>query len=130
MNPLKRAHQAGGSVPESSDMQGDFTRHQIAREAKAIVALAFRNGPIEQVHAGQRCPTCAGRPGFSRITDDEMKAIMQNADRVYALLALKTEDPAEYERQIRFGDRYTAMWDDPKIPTRRRPGTEPRRPSE
>ena len=122
----KRAHRAEGSVPESSDMQGDFTRHQIVREAKAIVALAFRNGPIEQVHAGQPCPTCAGRPGISRITDDEMKAIMQNAvDRVYGLLALKTEDPAEYERQIQFGERYTAKWDDPKMPTRRRPRTEP-----
>ena len=53
---------------------------------------------------------------------------MQNAvDRVYALLALKTDDPAEYERQIRFGERYTAKWDDPKMPTRRRPGTEPPR---
>jgi len=71
-------------------MDGDVTRHLIVREAKAIVALAFRNGPIELVHAGQPCPTCAGRPGFSRITDDEMKAIMQNAvDRVHALLALK-----------------------------------------
>ena len=56
-----------------------------------------------------------------------MKAIMQNAvDHVYALLALKTEDPAEYERQIRFGDRYTAKWDDPKMPTRHH-GKEPRR---
>ena len=71
---------------------------------------------------------CASRPGFSRITDDEMKAIMQNAvDRVYGLPVLKTEDPAEYERQIRFGDRYTVKWDDPKMPTRHRPGTEPRR---
>ena len=115
-------------MPKSSDMEGDFTRHQIVREAKAIVALAFRNGPIEQVHAGRPCPTCAGRPGFSRITDDEMKAIMQNAvDRVYVLLALKTEDPAEYERQIRFGERYTAEWDDPKTPTRRRHVSEHRR---
>src|SRR5579862_3080202 len=109
-------------------MEGHFTRHQIVREAKAIVALAFRNGPIEQVHTGEPCPTCAGRPGFSRITDDEMKAIMQNAvDRVYALLALRTKDPAEYERQIRFGERYTAKWDDPKMRRRRRPGAEPPR---
>ena len=109
-------------------MERDFARHQIAREAKAIVALAFRNGPIEEVHAGRLCPTCAGRPGFSRITDDELKVIMQNAvDHVYALLALKTDDPAEYERQIRFGERYTANWDDPKMPTRRRSGTEPYR---
>ena len=127
MIQLKRADRAEGSVPESSDMEGDFTRQQIVRETKAIVALTFRNGPIEQVHAGKPCPTCAGRPGFSRVTDDEMKAIMQNAvDHVYALLALRTEDPAEYERQIRFGERYTAKWDDPKMPTRRRPGTGPR----
>ncbi len=29
---------------------------QLATEAKAIVALAFRNGPIEDVHAGRVCP--------------------------------------------------------------------------
>ena len=79
MIQLKRARREEGSVPKSSDMEGDFSQHQIVREAKAIVALAFRNGPIEQVHAGQPCPMCSGRPGFSRITDDEMNAIMQNA---------------------------------------------------
>ena len=127
MIQLKRARREEGSVPKSSDMKGDFSSQQIAREAKAIVALAFRNGPIEQVHAGKPCPTCAGHPGFSRITDDEMKAIMQNAvDHVYALLALKTDDPAGYERQIRFGERYAANWDDPKMPPHRRLGTEPR----
>jgi len=42
-------------------MSIDFERRQIAREAKAIVALAFRNGPIEQIHAGRSCPTCAAR---------------------------------------------------------------------
>jgi hypothetical protein len=30
----------------------------VAREAKALVALAFRNGPIEDIHAGKLCPTC------------------------------------------------------------------------
>jgi len=29
----------------------------IAREAKALVALAFRSGPIEDVQAGRSCPT-------------------------------------------------------------------------
>jgi hypothetical protein len=32
----------------------------VAREAKALVALAFRNGPIEDIHAGKFCPTCHG----------------------------------------------------------------------
>jgi hypothetical protein len=91
-------------------------RKQLAREAKAIVALAFRNGPIENVHAGRRCPTCSGHSGYSRITDDEMKSIMKNAvNRLYSLFCMKSEDPAQYESQIEFGSRYTARWDDPDV---------------
>jgi hypothetical protein len=51
----------------------------LAREAKAIVALAFRNGPIEELHAGRDCPACAGQPDYPRITNSEVKAIMKNA---------------------------------------------------
>lgn len=90
---------------------------QIAREAKAIVALAFRNGPIEQVHAGKLCPTCGGGSEYSHITDDEMKAIMKSAvDRVYTLLLLKSRDPNGYARQIAFGARYVTKWDEPAEP--------------
>ncbi len=89
-------------------------QRELVREAKAIVALAFRNGPIEDVHSGMDCPTCHGKAEYSRITDDEMKAIMKNAvNRVYWLLSLKAANPAEFERQIAFGERYTANWDDP-----------------
>ncbi len=96
-------------------------RQLIAREAKAIVALAFRNGPIEDLHAGRDCPTCAGQPGYSRITNAEMKMIMKNAvDRVYALLLLKGRDPDRYESEMRLGDRYTAKWDEPEAPRGRR----------
>jgi len=92
----------------------DLGRLFLAREAKAIVALAFRNGPIEDVHAGKRCPTCDGQRGYSRITDPEMKAIMKSAvDRVYELLCLKNERPSEYESRIRFGLLYTMRWDEP-----------------
>ena len=28
---------------------------ELAAEAKSIVALAFRNGPIEDIHAGKDC---------------------------------------------------------------------------
>jgi hypothetical protein len=90
-------------------------RSEIAKEAKAIVALCFRNGPIEDVHAGQPCPTCAGHKGYSRITDAEMRAIMRIAvNHVYRLLVLKVENLDEYERQIRFGERYNQRWDDPE----------------
>ena len=90
-------------------------QRELVREAKAIVALAFRNGPIEDVHAGNTCPTCNGKPEYSRITDDEMKTIMKHAvNRVYWLLSLKATDPAEFERQIAFGERYTTNWEDPE----------------
>jgi hypothetical protein len=118
-------------VPESSHrgrayMSIESNRREIAREAKAIVALAFRNGAIEKIHAGKLCPACAGRPGISRITDDEMKTIMKNAvNQVYALLVFKEEDPDEYESKIRFGERYTAKWDEPEMPRRRRVGIRP-----
>jgi hypothetical protein len=90
-------------------------RRQIARKAKSIVALAFRNGPIEQLKAGRPCPTCAEDASFSRISDDEMKTVMKNAvSRLYALLLLKAENAQEYERQLQFGDLYTRRWDDPE----------------
>ena len=107
-------------------MSIDSIRREIAREAKAIVALAFRNGPIEDLHAGRPCPTCTGQDGFSRITGAEMKLIMKHAvDHVYHLLLLREEDPMEYESKIRFGERYTAKWDEPQRPKRRRRGFAP-----
>ena len=77
-------------------MHTNISRQHLAREAKAIVALAFRNGLIEDIHAGCLCPTCSGQEGYSRITDTEMKLIMTNAvDQVYALLLLKIQTPEE-----------------------------------
>lgn len=59
----------------------------LAFEAKVIVALAFHNGPIEDLHAGRICPTCSADSSYSRISDDEMKKIMKQAvNKVYALL--------------------------------------------
>jgi hypothetical protein len=87
----------------------------LIREAKAIVVLAFRNGPLEDVHAGKTCPTCNGKTGYSRISDDEIKLIMKNAvNRVYWLLRLKADDPDTYARQIAYGERCTLSWDDPE----------------
>jgi hypothetical protein len=88
---------------------------ELAAEAKGLVALAFRNGPIEDVHAGKECPTCAGKPEYSRITEAEMKNIIKNAvDTVYKLLWMKTNDPEKYEASIGLGNRYARSWDDPK----------------
>ena len=88
---------------------------QLAAEANSIVALAFRNGPIEDVHAGRECPYCAGKVEYSHITQDEMKKIMKQAvDTVYKLLWLKRNDLEKYKATIEFGNRYTRFWDEPK----------------
>jgi hypothetical protein len=85
---------------------------ELAAEAKALVALAFRNGPIEAVHAGKECPTCAGRSEYSHITQAEMTTIMKNAvDTVYKLLWLKQNDPQKYEATLELGSHYTRAWD-------------------
>ena len=84
------------------------------KEAKVIVAMAFRNGPIEDVHAGKTCPTCSGDPEYSRITDAEMKVIMKKAvDRVYTMLRLKQDQPELFDDLVQFGLLYTSDWDDP-----------------
>jgi hypothetical protein len=90
---------------------------ELASEAKAIVALAFRNGPIEDVHAGKLCPTCSAAPEYSRLTDDERRVIMKSAvNRIYGLRRLKNGDPGRYAREIAFAARYVTNWDDPEEP--------------
>jgi hypothetical protein len=87
----------------------------LAREAKSFVALAFRNGPIEDVHAGKECPQCSGRTEYSHISQAEMKEIMKRAvDKVYALLWIRTHSPTVYEHVVEAGRQYTANWDLPE----------------
>lgn len=89
---------------------------QLAREAKSIVAYSVRNGPVEDVHAGIKCPVCAGDEKYSHITQAEMKRIMKNAvDKVYTLLWLKQHDSEKYAMLIEFGEHYTRDWDEPKF---------------
>jgi hypothetical protein len=97
------------------EMTTEADQRDLVREAKAIVVLAFRNGPIEDLHAGEPCPACHGNAGYSRISNAEMKIIMKNAvNRVYALLRLKADDPDSYSRQVAFGERSTLSWDEPE----------------
>jgi len=87
----------------------------LALEAKMIVALAFRNGPIEALHAGKPCPTCSADNSYSRISDEEMKGIMKAAViSVYSLLWKKDNDSEAYAKSLALGARYTQQWDDPE----------------
>lgn len=88
---------------------------QLAEEAKSIVALAFRNGPIEDIHAGRECPTCAGKAEYSHITQDEMKRMMKRAvDKTYGLLWIREYHPKQFEEVVRAGSVYTRGWDPPE----------------
>ena len=87
----------------------------LALEAKMIVALAFRNSPIEGLHAGKTCPTCSIDSAFSRISDEEMKGIMKAAvNSVYSLLWKKDNDNEAYAKSLVLGARYTQRWDEPE----------------
>ena len=89
---------------------------RVAREAKALVALAFRNGPIENLHAGKTCPTCHGKSEYSRITQDEMRQMMNSAvGYIYTFLILREYDPEEYEALLSLGEQYTKNWDEPVL---------------
>jgi hypothetical protein len=97
--------------------------HTLAMEAKAIVALAFRNGPIEALHAGMPCLVCCGNPAVSHISDLEMKTIMKSAvNTLYSLLWQRENDSTTYLKNMALGERYTVLWDDPEIKEPRRIG--------
>lgn len=106
---------AGRHIPAT--INPSHLSHDLEQQAKAIVALAFRNGPLEDVHAGSICTACQADPAVSHITQAEVKAIMKHAvNWVYTLLRLREENPAAYERAVRQGLMYTPQWDAPEFP--------------
>ena len=88
--------------------QGEFT---LRDEANALTAYAFRNGFLEDLHAGKDSPLLDD-PGLSRITDDEMRRLMLEASKKLAeMLRMKRDNPSEYEILIRSYQRmYCREW--------------------
>ena len=88
---------------------GGFTTRD---EANAIVAFAFRNGPIEDLHAGKYSELLEDK-NLSRITDTEMKTLMLNAcQKVEELLRLKEANPDEYCTFLAsYNWRYCRQWE-------------------
>jgi hypothetical protein len=68
MSGYMPAHEPAGFAPLVCDQR---VRQNLAgrgpaanqNDFQAIVAWAFRNGPIEDIHAGRLCPTCTGDTG-------------------------------------------------------------------
>jgi hypothetical protein len=88
---------------------GGFT---VRDEANAIVAFAFRNGPLEDLHAGAGSELLKNK-ALSRITDQEMKELMLFAcEHVERLLRLKESDPQEYDLFVKsYNFRYCRTWE-------------------
>ena len=86
----------------------DFT---LRDEANALTAFAFRNGFIEELHAG-KYSALLEEPSYSRITDTEMRRLMIEASAKLAeMLKLKQSDPAKYAAAIRvYHQNYCRTW--------------------
>jgi hypothetical protein len=84
----------------------------LREEANALTCSAFRNGYIEELHAGKYSELLEN-PALSRITDTEMKKIMIEASaRLAELLAMKETDPAKYWDFVKsFNERYCGRWE-------------------
>jgi hypothetical protein len=84
----------------------------IREEANALTCCAFRNGYIEDLHAGKYSELLE-KPGLSRITDAEMKKLMiQASAKLAELLAMKENEPDKYWKQmVVFYKNYCWQWE-------------------
>ena len=83
----------------------------IREEANAMVAHVFRNGYLEDLHAGIVEEKFLD-PKYSRITDDEMKKLMiECSEKMAKLLQLSKENPLEYKAFLKRTHRnYCKRW--------------------
>lgn len=80
-------------------------------EANAITCWAFRNGFIEDLHAGYRSKLLENDK-LSRITDPEMKKLMiQSSEVMTRILELRENNPDEYWERMGYFLRCSRNWD-------------------
>ena len=110
MSRRKRSIESGEAAGRSNlPARGE---DDLERQAKAIVLIAFRNGPLEDLHAGMSCSHCSEKQDFSKISDPEMRMLMKTAvNRVFTVLKLRDEQPDTFEGLLRMGDLFTKDWD-------------------
>jgi hypothetical protein len=98
--------------------------------AKAITALCVRNTYLEDLHAGTTPSSKTGDYSdvkvvtpygdipwkkLSRLSDAEMKRLMQEiVNNVYSFLC-RQEDRAFLAAFLQLGNRYAARWDEPEL---------------
>jgi len=80
-------------TPMNPSVTTEFT---LRDEANAVTAFAFRNGFLEDLHAGVQSLLLED-PSNSRLTNDEMKRLMIEAsEKIEQLLRLKRDTPDKY----------------------------------
>src|SRR5262245_6107662 len=101
-----------------------------ARLAKALAMTCVRNTFLEDLHAGISSSSRAGDHSdvtvvtpygeipwnkVSRISDDEMKLLMQEVvNKVFRVL-MHWNDEEFMSALLRWGERQTVRWDEPKL---------------
>lgn len=90
-------------------MERSWTKRE---EANALTCCAFRNGYIEELHAGKHSELLEN-PELSRITDDEMKKLMiRTSAKLAELLAMRETEPEKYWKLIKhFNEAYCGRWE-------------------
>jgi hypothetical protein len=87
---------------------GKFTYRD---QANVLTLLAFRNGPIEDLHAGKYSQLLED-PELSRITDEEMKKLMIAASAKLAeLMELRDSDPDAFAQLLSVNWRQVKNWE-------------------
>ena len=81
----------------------------VREEANAITAYAFRNGNLETLHSGGKCPFVQGG---CPISNSEIRVLMiQASERMAQLVQLKRDDPDRYWSFIaEYGNAYCRSW--------------------
>ena len=80
-------------------------------QANVMTLLAFRNSPLEDLHAGKYSPLLED-PALSRITDEEMKTLMIAASSKLAeLLSQRDTDPDAFAQLLAVSWRQVRNWD-------------------
>ena len=80
-------------------------------QANVLTLLAFRNGPIEDLHAGKHSALLED-PELSRITDEEMKTLMVAASTKLAeLLEMRDSDPDAFAQLLAVNWRQVKNWE-------------------
>jgi hypothetical protein len=75
---------------------------ELARRGEGHRCVGVWQWPVEELHAGIASPTCQNDSGYSRISDPEIKQIMQNAvNHLYHFLWATTNTRSRIVREKR-----------------------------